>query len=128
MGVENAIFSYGGDLGDYAPTRSTASSKLAAEPSRALKFYKRLYGYTPPDWGKTSSRRATRPITEKTWQRMSMELLSGFFPALATKRQSRTRKVTGYFAMPKSPTGSSSRREAARAFRSSPNSKNKEVR
>ena len=50
MGVENVIFSYGGELGDYATYKvdGIINSKQNIE---ALKFYKELYKFTPPGLG-----------------------------------------------------------------------------
>ena len=102
MGVENVIFSYGGDLGNYATNQVTGiiNSKQNIE---ALAFYKKLYGFTPPDWGKTFFQEANQGITEGLVS-MSMNYFA-FFPALANEKTNKHAKVTGYFAMPKGPTG-----------------------
>jgi multiple sugar transport system substrate-binding protein len=102
MGVENVIFSYGGELGDYA-TRKAAGIINSKQNVEALKFYKKLYGYTPPDWGKSFFQEANQAMTEGL-AAMSMNFFA-FFPALANPATNKYAKVTGYFAMPKGPTG-----------------------
>jgi|GEM_PF-2213790 len=44
MGVENAIFSYGGDLGDYTTYQVDGILKSI----EGLEAYRKLYGFTPP--------------------------------------------------------------------------------
>ena len=102
MGVENVTFSYGADLGDFATykVQGMINSKEAIE---ALKFYRKLYGFTPPDWGKTFFQEANQGITEGLVS-MSMNFFA-FFPALANPATNKYAKVTGYFAMPKGPSG-----------------------
>ena len=102
MGIENVMFSYGGELGDYAAHKvdGIVNSK---ENIEALKFYKRLYGFTPPDWGKTFFQEGNQAITEGLVA-VSMNFFA-FFPALANPTTNKYAKVTGYFASPKGPTG-----------------------
>lgn len=102
MGIENIMFSYGGELGDYSSNKVAGiiNSKTNIE---ALNFYKKLYGYTPPDWGKTFFQEANQAMTEGLVS-MSMNFFA-FFPALANPATNKFAKVTGYFAMPKGPTG-----------------------
>src|SRR2546428_3927166 len=63
MGVEQTIFSFGGDLGDYSTykVRGIINSKQNIE---ALKFYKELYKFTPPGWGKVFFLEDNQAITE----------------------------------------------------------------
>ncbi len=60
MGVENAIFSYGGELGDYAAYKVDGIIN-SPENVEALAMYRELYGFTPPGWAKAprSSHRST---------------------------------------------------------------------
>lgn len=102
MGIENIMFSYGGELGDYA-TNKVAGIINSKTNIEALNFYKKLYGYTPPDWGKTFFQEANQAMTEGLVS-MSMNFFA-FFPALANPATNKFAKVTGYFAMPKGPTG-----------------------
>ena len=51
MGFENALFSYGGDLGDYS-TFKVEGIVNSAQAVEALEMYRSLYGLTPPNWGK----------------------------------------------------------------------------
>jgi multiple sugar transport system substrate-binding protein len=102
MGIENVLFSYGGELGDYATNKveGITSSKQNVE---ALEFYRKLYSYTPPDWGKTFFQEANQAMTEGLVA-MSMNYFA-FFPALANPATNKFAKQTGYFAMPKGPGG-----------------------
>jgi multiple sugar transport system substrate-binding protein len=102
MGIENVLFSYGGELGDYASNKvaGITSSKQNVE---ALEFYRKLYSYTPPDWGKTFFQEANQAMTEGLVA-MSMNYFA-FFPALANPATNKFAKQTGYFAMPKGPGG-----------------------
>jgi multiple sugar transport system substrate-binding protein len=102
MGIENVMFSYGGDLGDYA-THKVDGIVNSKENVEALKFYKRLYGFTPPDWGKTFFQEGNQGITEGLVA-ISMNFFA-FFPALANPTTNKYAKVTGYFASPKGPGG-----------------------
>jgi multiple sugar transport system substrate-binding protein len=94
MGVENVIFSYGGELGDYA-TNKAAGIINSKQNIEALNFYKKLYGYTPPDWGKSFFQEANQAMTEGL-AAMSMNFFA-FFPALANEKTNKYAKVTGYF-------------------------------
>ncbi len=77
MGFENALFSYGGELGDYATYKVDGhinSDKAVA----ALDAYKELYKYTPPGWAKTFFVEDNQAITENL-AAMSMNYFA-FFP------------------------------------------------
>jgi multiple sugar transport system substrate-binding protein len=102
MGYENVLFGYGGDLGDYSTykVRGMVNSK---EAIAALKFYKELYGFTPPGWGKVFFMEDNQAITEGL-AAMSMNFFA-FFPALTNPATNKNAKVTGYFANPEGPTG-----------------------
>ena len=67
MGVEQTIFSYGGDLGDYATYKvnGIVNSKQAIE---GLEVYHELYKFAPPVGAKRSSSRITRPSL-RAWRR-----------------------------------------------------------
>ena len=102
MGVESAIFSYGGELGDYATykVQGVTNSKEAVE---GLKMYKELYKFTPPGWGKTFFVEDNQAITGGL-AAMSMNFFA-FFPALVNKSSNPYADVTGFFANPAGPTG-----------------------
>ena len=102
MGYENVLFGYGGDLGDYSTykVKGIIDSKTAVD---ALKFYKELYKYTPPGWGKVFFMENNQAITEGL-AAMSMNFFA-FFPALTNPATNKNAKVTGYFANPAGPTG-----------------------
>jgi len=102
MGYENVLFGYGGELGDYKTyqVKGIINGKTAVD---ALNFYKELYKYTPPGWGKVFFMENNQAITEGL-AAMSMNYFA-FFPALTNPATNKHAKVTGYFANPKGPTG-----------------------
>ena len=102
MGIEGAIFSYGGELGDYSTYKvdGILNSKGNAD---AVEMYKQLYGFTPPNWGKTFFQESNQAITENL-AAMSLNFFA-FFPALANKASNPNADVTGYFANPAGPDG-----------------------
>ena len=102
MGYENALFSYGGDLGDYATYKvdGIVNSQKAVE---ALEMYRELYKFTPPNWGSAFFLENNQAITEGL-AAMSMNYFA-FFPALANKATNPYADVTGYFANPAGPDG-----------------------
>jgi multiple sugar transport system substrate-binding protein len=102
MGFENALFSYGGDLGDYS-TYKVEGIVNSPEAVAALESYKELYKFTPPNWGKTFFLENNQAITEGL-AAMSMNYFA-FFPALANKAANPYADVTGYFANPAGPSG-----------------------
>jgi multiple sugar transport system substrate-binding protein len=79
MGVENAIFSYGGDLADY-PTHQVDGILNSEKSIEGLEAYRKLYGFTPPGWSKTFFVENNQAITESLTA-MSMNYFA-FFPAL----------------------------------------------
>ncbi|MEP5151832.1 extracellular solute-binding protein [Planktotalea sp.] len=102
MGVENAIFSYGAELGDfetYAVDGFVNSEKAVA----ALENYKELYSYTPPGWAKTFFVENNQAITEGLVA-MSMNYFA-FFPALLNEATNPHAANTGFFANPAGPDG-----------------------
>src|SRR6476646_4077683 len=105
MGVEQTIFSFGGDLGDYSTykVRGIVNSKQNID---AVKFYKELYKFTPPGWGKVFFLENNQAITEGL-AAMSMNYFA-FFPALANPATNPHAKGTGFFANPAGPTGARS--------------------
>jgi multiple sugar transport system substrate-binding protein len=102
MGFENALFSYGGDLGDYSSYKVEGIVN-SPEAVAALESYKELYKFTPPNWGKTFFLENNQAITEGL-AAMSMNYFA-FFPALANKAANPYADVTGYFANPAGPSG-----------------------
>jgi multiple sugar transport system substrate-binding protein len=102
MGVENAIFSYGGELGDYA-TYKVDGIINSDQNVQALELYKELYGFTPPGWAKAFFVENNQAITENL-AAMSMNYFA-FFPALVNEASNPNAKVTGFFANPAGPTG-----------------------
>lgn len=102
MGVENAIFSYGGELGDYATFKVDGvvnSDKNVA----ALENYRKLFGLTPPGWTNAFFTENNQAITENL-AAMSMNYFA-FFPALVNEASNPNAKATGFFANPAGPGG-----------------------
>ncbi len=102
MGIESTIFSYGGELGDYA-TYKVDGILNSPQNAEAVEMYKQLYGFTPPNWGKTFFQEDNQAITENL-AAMSLNFFA-FFPALANKASNPNADVTGYFANPAGPGG-----------------------
>ena len=102
MGVENAIFSYGGELGNYE-TYEVEGILNSEQNVRALEDYKRLYSYTPPGWAKTFFVENNQAITEGL-AAMSMNYFA-FFPALLNPATNPHAENTGFFANPAGPDG-----------------------
>ncbi len=102
MGIESTLFSYGGDLGDYG-TYKVDGILNSAKNAEALDMYKQLYGFTPPNWGKTFFQEDNQAITENL-AAMSLNFFA-FFPALANKATNPNADVTGYFPNPAGPGG-----------------------
>jgi multiple sugar transport system substrate-binding protein len=103
MGVEQTIFSYGGDLGNYATYKvnGIVNSKQAIE---GLEAYHELYKFAPPGWGKAFFLEDNQAITEGL-AAMSMNFFA-FFPALANPTTNPHANGTGFFANPAGPTAS----------------------
>src|SRR5690606_30131014 len=80
MGYESVLFSYGGELGNYA-TYEVDGIVNAPQAVAALELYQELYQFTPPGWGKTFFLEDNQAITEGL-AAMSMNYFA-FFPALA---------------------------------------------
>jgi multiple sugar transport system substrate-binding protein len=100
MGVENVIWAWGADLGDYDTykVKGILNSRAGIE---ALEFYGKLYKFCPPDWGNAFFPENNMAITEGL-AAMSMNYYA-FFPALVNPEMSKYADVTGFFAMPKGP-------------------------
>ena len=80
MGVEQTIFTYGGDLGDYAACKAEGIIN-SPENVEALELYRELYQFTPPNWGQAFFQEDNQAFTEGLVA-MSMNYFA-FFPALA---------------------------------------------
>jgi multiple sugar transport system substrate-binding protein len=96
MGVEQTIFSFGGELGNYSSykVRDIINSKQNVE---ALKWYRDLYKFAPPGWGRRFPE-DNQAITEGV-AAMSMNFFA-FFPALANPATNKNARGTGFFANP----------------------------
>ncbi len=102
MGVENAIFSYGAELGDFE-TYEVDGYVNSPEAVAALENYKKLYSFTPPGWAKTFFVENNQAITEGLVA-MSMNYFA-FFPALLNEASNPHAANTGFFSNPAGPTG-----------------------
>ena len=102
MGVENVLFSYGGELGDYSKYKVDGIINSDKNVS-ALEYYRELYKFTPPGWGKAFFVENNQAITENL-AAMSMNYFA-FFPALVNEASNPNAKVTGFFANPSGPGG-----------------------
>ena len=102
MGFENALFSFGGELGD--PTTYKVEGIINSDKAvAALDAYRELYGFTPPGWAKTFFVEDNQAITENL-AAMSMNYFA-FFPALVNEASNPNAKNTGFFANPAGPGG-----------------------
>jgi multiple sugar transport system substrate-binding protein len=102
MGVENVIWAFGADLGDY-DTYKVEGIINSPEGVAALQYYKDLYQFTPPDWGNAMFPEDNMALTEGL-AAMTMNYFA-FLPALANPEMSKYANVTGFFSMPKGPGG-----------------------
>jgi multiple sugar transport system substrate-binding protein len=102
MGVEGVLFSYGGELGDYANYKVDGILNTPKNVE-ALELYKELYSFTPPNWGKTFFQESNQAITEGL-AAMALNFFA-FFPALANPATNPHAEVTGFFANPAGPDG-----------------------
>ena len=102
MGVENAIFSYGAELGDFE-TYQVEGILNSPQAVQALEDYKRLFSYTPPGWSKAFFVENNQAITEGL-AAMSMNYFA-FFPALLNEATNPHAASTGFFANPAGPNG-----------------------
>lgn len=102
MGIENVLWAWGADLGDPETYRVDGVLNTPAGID-ALRFYKELYSFTPPDWGNVFFMQNNQAIAEGLVA-MSMNYYA-FFPALVNPEMSKFADVTGFFAMPEGPAG-----------------------
>jgi len=102
MGFENALFSFGGELGD--PVTYQVEGIINGDKAvAALEAYRELYGFTPPGWAKTFFVENNQAITENL-AAMSMNYFA-FFPALLNESTNPNAANTGFFANPAGPGG-----------------------
>ncbi|MFA6157603.1 ABC transporter substrate-binding protein [Mesorhizobium sp.] len=102
MGFENALFSYGGELGDFSTYKVDGiinSDKAVA----AAENYRKLFGFTPPGWTNAFFVENNQAITENL-AAMSMNYFA-FFPSLINEASNPNAKNTGFFANPAGPGG-----------------------
>ena len=102
MGVEQTIFTYGGELGDYAAGKAEGVLN-SPQNVEALELYRELYTYTPPNWTQAFFAENNQAFTEGLVA-MAMNYFA-FFPALADEATNPHAANTGYFANPAGPNG-----------------------
>ena len=118
MGVEQTIFTYGGDLGDYA-TDKVDGILNSPQNVEALEAYRKLYTFTPPNWTQAFFTENNQAFTEGLVA-MNMNYFA-FFPALANEATNPHADEHRLLRQPgRARTATSTRRSAARASRSSP--------
>lgn len=100
MGVQNVLWAWGADLGDYK-TYKVNGVINTPDGIASLEFYKQLFKYTPPDWGNAFFPEDNMAITEGLVA-MSMNYYA-FFPALVNPQMNKFAAKMGFFAMPKGP-------------------------
>lgn len=102
MGFENALFSYGADLGDFSTYKVDGiinSDKAVA----AAENYRKLFGFTPPGWTNAFFVENNQAIAEGL-AAMSMNYFA-FLPSLLNESTNPHAKETGFFANPAGPDG-----------------------
>ena len=100
MGVQNLIWAFGGDLGDYK-THKVKGILNSKDSVAGLEFYKKLYAFTPPGYQNTFY---TDPQDDFKKGRLVMFFsYFAFFPELEDKTKNPYSDATGYFKMPKGP-------------------------
>jgi multiple sugar transport system substrate-binding protein len=101
-GYMSELFSYGGDLGNYA-TCAVHGIVNSPQAVKALEAYKELYSFTPPDWANATNRENSLAITGGL-AAMSMNFFA-FLPSLVNPSTNPNAVVTGFFASPAGPGG-----------------------
>jgi len=102
MGVEQTIFTWGGDLGNYE-TNEVQGILNSPQNVEALEAYRKLYTFTPPNWGQAFFVENNQAFTEGLVA-MAMNYFA-FLPALANEGTNPHAAHTGYFANPPGPNG-----------------------
>jgi multiple sugar transport system substrate-binding protein len=102
MGFENALFSFGGELGN--PDTFEVEGYINSDKAvAALEAYRELYTFTPPGWSKAFFVEDNQAITENL-AAISMNFFA-FFPALLNETTNPNAAGTGFFANPAGPDG-----------------------
>ena len=102
MGVEQTIFTWGGELGDYTGKKVDGILN-SPQNIEALEAYRKLYTFTPPNWNQAFFIENNQAFTEGLVA-MAMNYFA-FFPALANEATNPHAANTGYFANPPGPNG-----------------------
>lgn len=102
MGLEQTIFTYGGDLGNYE-TGEVEGILNSPQNVAALEAYRKLYTFTPPNWSQAFFVENNQAFTEGLVA-MAMNYFA-FLPALANEATNPHAANTGYFANPPGPDG-----------------------
>jgi len=97
MMAEQAIWCYGGEIGDFSTYQ--VDGLLNSKGSIAgIEFYKKLYSHDPPGFGDAFYIKTNDAFCAGIVPMVSN--FYGFFPALANKATNPYADVTGYFACP----------------------------
>ena len=120
MGVEQTIFTWGGDLGDYT-TNKVDGILNSPQNIEALEAYRKLYTFTPPNWTQAFFAENNQAYTEGLVA-MNMNYFA-FMPALASEASNPYANVTGYFANPPGPNGDQHAALGGQGIRSSATAK-----
>jgi multiple sugar transport system substrate-binding protein len=102
MGLEQTIFTYGGELGNYE-TGEVEGILNSEQNVAALEAYRKLYTFTPPNWSQAFFVENNQAFTEGLVA-LNMNYFA-FFPALANPATNPHAENTGYFANPPGPNG-----------------------
>jgi multiple sugar transport system substrate-binding protein len=102
MGVEQTIFTWGGELGDYTGGKAEGIIN-SPQNVEALEAYRELYAFTPPNWTQAFFAENNQAFTEGLVA-MAMNYFA-FFPALDNEATNPHAANTGYFANPPGPNG-----------------------
>ena len=100
MGVENLIWAFGGNLGDYQ-THKVKGILNTKESIAGLEFYKKLYKFTPPGFDN-----AFYTLSSDEYEKGRIPMFFSyfaFFPELENPAKNPYYAQTGYFKMPSGP-------------------------
>lgn len=100
MGVENLIWAFGGDLGDYK-THMVKGILDSKESIAGLEFFKTLYKFTPPGYND-----AFYTVAQDDFAKGRLAMFFSYFafyPDLEDKTKNPQYDGTAYFKMPKGP-------------------------
>jgi len=102
MGIEQVLWNFGGDWGDYA-TGQVMGIVNSEDSIKALEFYKELYKFAPPG---SSNDFYAESLNHYVSGEVAMAMnYFAFFPGLINEKTNQFAKVTCFFSNPKGPKG-----------------------